>query len=168
MKHQRLNILNKPCKFPDLDPSQWLTAPGFHNSTNRIKAAENDLNRKYNLGKHSLVWNHKLGKIKNKPDYGLIWCALCGRTWPWDKRMCNLSKTKCHPSETPPAPPDWVITLGHFDPSDHLQNAAPKMRVRRRLTGKQPDPVRNSEIHDRAATGQSASSSSMLPRQGIG
>ena len=126
MKHQRLKILNKPCKFPDLDPSQWLTAPGFHNSTNRIKAAENDLNRKYNLGKHSLVWKHKLGKIKNKPDYGLIWCALCGRTWRWDKRMCNLSKTKCHPSETPPVPPDWVITLDHFDPSTTCRMQHPK------------------------------------------
>jgi hypothetical protein len=67
MKHQRLKILNKLCKFPDLDPSQWLTAPGFHNSTNRIIAAEKDVNGKYNLGKHSLIWNRKLGKSQTNP-----------------------------------------------------------------------------------------------------
>ena len=95
MKHQRLKILNKKCAFPDLEPSKWLTAPGFHNSANRILAAEQSLNDKYNPGKHHLVWNRKLGKVENKPDYGLIWCSSCGRVWPWASRMTQLNKTVC-------------------------------------------------------------------------
>ena len=110
-KHQRLKILNEPCRYPDLDPSQWLTTPGFNNSVNRIQEAERMINEKYNSGKHELIWNRKVGKIKNKADYGLIWCSLCGRTWPWAHRMNNLSRTVCHPTQDKPDPPSWVTLL---------------------------------------------------------
>ena len=90
-KNQKHQILNKPCKFPDLEPSQWLTTPGFQQSQHRIHEAENLLNSQYNPGKHVLVWNRKLGKVKNKPDYGLLWCSACGRSWAWAQRMIILS-----------------------------------------------------------------------------
>lgn len=82
MKHQRLKILSKPCRYPDLEPSKWLTVPGFINSETRLLDLESILNEKYNSGNHQLVWNRKLGKIKNATDYGLLWCASCGKSWP--------------------------------------------------------------------------------------
>lgn len=135
-KHRRLKILSKPCRFPDLDPSQWLTVPGFNNSTPRIEEAEKTLNQKFNTGNHVLIWNRKLGKIKNKTDYGLIWCSACGRTWPWSHRSVNLSKTICTQANETPEPPPWVTILEHYEPPTRNASSSsmPQVRVRRRLT----------------------------------
>ena len=113
MKHQRLKILSKPCRYPDLEPSKWLTVPGFIHSETRLLDLESTLNEKYNPGNHQLVWNRKLGKIKNATDYGLLWCASCGKSWPWARRMTTLTETVCHPSSTKPNAPDWVTILDH-------------------------------------------------------
>ena len=175
-KHQRLKILNEPCRYPDLDPSQWLTTPGFNNSVNRIQEAERMINEKYNSGKHELIWNRKVGKIKNKADYGLIWCSLCGRTWPWAHRMNNLSRTVCHPTQDKPDPPSWVTLLRSLQLT--LQQPAPipkakaaDARVRRRIVGKQSQPLDGYQAetaHNTSAPGHSSSSSSMHPRRGVG
>jgi hypothetical protein len=170
-KHQRLKILNKPCRFPDLDPSQCLTAPGFNNSTPRIEEAEKTLNQKFNTGNHVLIWHRKLGKIKNKPDYGLIWCSACGRTWPWLDRSVNLSKTMCTQANETPEPPPWVTVLEHYEPPTRNASSSsmPQVRVRRRLYGKQTYRESENELPDTSnAAGVDGGSSSTDPRRGIG
>ena len=170
LKHQRLKILSRPCAYPDLEPAQWLTAPGFNNSIHRIREAENLLNTKYNTGNHTLVWNRKVGKNKTKSDYGLLWCARCGHSWPWDKRTCNLKRSVCQPLPDFPDPPDWVTFLDHYTPLNRQSSAAsaPPAHVRRRITGKHPSlPSSNNSLNAASSPGQPSSSSSH-PRRGVG
>lgn len=167
-KHQRLKILSKPCAFPDLEPSKWLKEPCFHTSEIRIQEAEKELNQKYNPGNHQLIWNKKIGKNKSKEDYGKLWCAQCGRFWPWSQRHNN--KTICAPSSNKPIPPDWVTLLDHYPTTSQANTAnvtISSQQVRRRLVGKQRVFTRDSESAP-SASGASASSSSLLPRVGVG
>ena len=169
MKHQRLKILSKKCKFPDLEPSQWLKPPGFHQSINRIQEAEATLNHKYNPGKHQLIWNRALGKDKKKPDDGKIWCQACGRSWPWAYRMTNLNKTVCSPLEIKPTPPERVQILPHYKASNQTNDSDANSsisRVRRRLVGKQT--VTKYEQPAANVSGAASSSSTPHPRQGVG
>ena len=171
-KHQRLKILNKPWRFPDLEPSQWLTTPGFQQSQHRMHEAENLLNSQYNPGKHVLVWNRKLGKIKNKPDCGLLWCSACGRSWAWAQTMSNLKRTTCNPTGSTPTPPDWVTVLEHYAPAAQEVQSNPQSTsgTRRRIVGKQkpnqPDPSHASSTS--AAAGSSSDRPAEPPHAGIG
>ena len=110
-------------------------------------------------------------KSKNKPDYGLIWCSACGRTWPWLHRSVNLSKTMCTQANETPEPPPWVTALEHYEPP--MRNASsssmPQVRVRRRLYGKQTYRESENELPDTSnAAGVDGGSSSTDPRRGIG
>jgi hypothetical protein len=172
-KHARLKILNKPCQFPDLDKSQWLTAPGFNQSTNRLLEAERQLNEKWNKASHTLIWNGKLGKKQSKPDYG-IWCASCGKSWSWASRSNSLAKPPRSPSDIAPEPPSWVKQLDHYTTS--YQNAqsralasqsTPTPIVRRRITGKRKPTHESSQPTSFIPSG-AESSSSMFPKRGIG
>ena len=114
-----------------------------------------------------MIWNKKIGKNKSKADYGKLWCAQCGRFWPWSQRHNN--KTICVPLSNKADPPDWVMLLDHF-PTTNQANPAnvtiSSQQVRRRLVGKQTAFTRDSESAP-SASGASASSSSVLPRVGV-
>ena len=66
LKHQRLKITNKPCKFAQLPQAQWLSSPGAFQNVHRTKTALHELNTVHNKGNHSLVWNEKCGKDRKK------------------------------------------------------------------------------------------------------
>ena len=74
------------------------------------------MNSRCNHG-HSLVWNRLQGKEASKSDYGLIWCAQCGRTWPWKHRHSNLGRTTCTPCQPPPQAPACVVAFRASQPS---------------------------------------------------
>jgi hypothetical protein len=174
-KHARLKILNKPCQFPDLDQSQWLTSPGFNQSINRLLEAERQLNEKWNKADHNLIWNRKLGKKQSKPDYGMIWCASCGKTWSWASRSNSLAKPPCSPPNIAPVPPSWVKQLDHYTPQFHHAQSTtsssqnnPTTAVRRRITGKQKPTNDSSQTTVIIPSGAASSSSSAFPKRGIG
>ena len=116
IKHLRLKILGKRCKFASLPPQQWLDSPGALRSEVKIAQLETEMNSRYNHG-HSLVWNRLQGKEASKSDYGLIWCTQCGRTWPWKHRHSNLGRTTCTPCQPPPQAPAWVVAFRASQPS---------------------------------------------------
>ena len=90
LKHQRLKITNKPCKYSQLPQEQWLSSPGAFKNIHRIQTALHELNTVHNKGNHSLIWNEKCGKDRKKSDtFGKIWCKLCNREWPRMHRHSN-------------------------------------------------------------------------------
>ena len=64
LKHQRLKILSRPCKNPNLPPDQWLTSPGAFDNAPRLEKAWLELLQKHNKPNHLLFWNQKCGKKK--------------------------------------------------------------------------------------------------------
>jgi len=76
----------------------------------------------------------------------------------------------CASLSNKPDPPDWVMLLDHY-PTTNQANPAnvtiSSQPVRRRLFGKQTVFTRDSESAP-SASGASASSSSVLPRVGVG
>ena len=178
LKHQRLKILNKPCAYPDLPETQWLTEPGFNSSIHRTLALEKQLNEQYNTPKHSLIWNRQVGKDRERPNFGKLWCSACGREWPWMYRHNQLPRSTCNTPTNPPVPPDWVQLLSHYTPNNpslpNLTAASSSVhaRPRFRIRGKQSPNLFNTQVdnldsHDDISGGPS-SSSGLHHRRGIG
>ena len=109
IKHQRLKILSKPCQFPDLPQSQWLTSPGAMNNLVRFDKLWHELHQNLNQAGHKYFWNQKFGKDRKKDShFGKLWCENCGKEYAWSLRYNNPA-TKCMPSVVPPNPPQWVL-----------------------------------------------------------
>ena len=172
LKHQRLKITNKPCKYSQLPQEQWLSSPGAFKNIHRIQTALHELNTVHNKGNHSLIWNEKCGKDRKKSDtFGKIWCKLCNREWPWMHRHSNLSRTRCKPETTPFDPPEWVKQLQrHSEPTTVSMPNQPRPRYR--LLCKQPARFSNADqahFEDTSIFPTSeASSSTPMPRTGVG
>ena len=107
-KHQRLKILSKPCQFPDLPQSDWLTSPGAMNNAVLFEKLWHELHHKHSQAGHHYFWNQKFGKNqKQTQTYSKLWCQNCGKEWEWSQRYSNPS-TKCVPVQPSPLPPQWV------------------------------------------------------------
>ena len=168
LKHQRLKILSKPCKHPNLPQAHWLTSPGAMNNSVRFGELWYELHHKYNQAGHKYFWNQRFGKDpKNLSTFGKLWWQQCGKQYVWCQRNNNPS-TKCVPAKTSPPTPQWVsdcladlqmITLPDYFAQE--QNPIlPSHPSRFRLIGKQPDRRTNNSSE--------AASSSSLPRTGVG
>lgn len=171
-EHIRLKILKKPCTYPNLPESEWLSEPGAINSALRLNDAERHMSEVHNTGHHQITWNRQVGKVASQPKHGLLWCAKCDKTFSWKNRHQSLKKI-CHPKAVPPTPPQWVLDLPHFRSSNSV-NSEPKAQtsVRYRIYGKQSaHTTRNlnsDTFHTHSVSGEAASSSTDFPRRGIG
>lgn len=175
LKHQRLKILNKPCKYPNLPESQWLQKPGAARSQVRISELLNELHNNHNSGGHVLVWNEQAGKYRNQGDkYGSLWCSQCNKQWPWTSRYHCL-KYPCVPAPEPITPPTWVEQLKNSQTVQSLTPVISKPSGRKRIHGKQAVPAASSSqspnpnyqpvVH---AVNSQASGSMQFPRAGVG
>ena len=172
LKHQRLKITNKPCKYSHLPKDKWLSSPGAMLNKNRVEAAEFQLHSVYNKGCHQMVWNKQFGKDKqNDKLFGKIYCKRCNREWAWMHRHHNFARTIRHPITQPFTPPQWVLQqepLSQPTPCSTILNK-PKYR----LEGKQA-PSLSRFLHVSVSpdfpqsSNPTASSSKSLPRAGIG
>ena len=173
LKHQRLKITNKPCKFAHLPQTQWLSSPGAFQNVHRIQTALHELNTVHNKGNHSLVWNEKCGKDRKKQEdqFGKIWCKLCNREWPWMHRHANMSKTKCNPDTMPFDPPEWVNQMQKRSENSVTPNTK-QPHLRFRLIGKQKTSLSTADRpifeNTRTLPPSEASSSTQMPRTGVG
>ena len=121
------------------------------------------------------IWNTRVGKDKNKSNFGLIWCTKCGRQWPWKDRGSNMSRTVRAPTSVKPCPPDWVQNLPHCQStisnivSTNISHTQPLSRPTRRIRGKQSIPPNSSSSNALPNVSGAASSSSGIQfRHGIG
>ena len=101
LKHQRLKILSKRCRLPDLPMSQWLKQPGVLQASSRLQHAEAELIQRHASG-HDLIWNRQVGKLAAKPDYGDgcgvqgVVKQLRGGTLMWRSRLLAGPSSRCH------------------------------------------------------------------------
>lgn len=85
-EHIRLKILNKPCTYPTLPESEWLSEPGAINSALRWNDAEKHMNEVHNTGHRQIAWNRQVGRVASQPKHGLLWRAKCDKTFSWKNR----------------------------------------------------------------------------------
>ena len=90
--HVLLNIAGRPREQAALPPERWLTQEGYNQAASRMDRLEEELNSKYNVGRHELHWNRKAGKTIGGEDEGIITCLRCRRWWRWKDRVNNLPR----------------------------------------------------------------------------
>ena len=95
-KHLRLKITKTVCAF---GPTAC--------------ARRANLERKYNVHRHQLVWNEKFGKIPDSPEEGLLHCTVCNRRWKWKDRIKNLPRQQCTPANAVVASASSDAVPGH-------------------------------------------------------
>ena len=112
-KHLRLKITKTVCAFAHLSDDQLLAQEGHRGNPNLIAEARANLERKYNVHRHQLVWNEKFGKIPGSPEEGLLHCTVCNRRWKWKDRINNLPRQQCAPANAVVASASSDAAPGH-------------------------------------------------------
>ena len=92
LQHVQLKITGRPCDHAALPQNRWLREEGYNQSVPRLDRLEEELNAKYNVGRHELQWNRKTGKAIGGDDEGIITCLRCKRVWRWKDRVNNRPK----------------------------------------------------------------------------
>ena len=93
VKHRRLKISKVKCEQASLDPSKWLSKPGYATNPRRLLRLFTDMTKF--CKEHELIWN---GLVNQKDPVGCIRCLRCQKSWPWNNRR-NMKRADCPPAE---------------------------------------------------------------------
>ena len=102
VKHRRLKISKVKCEQASLEPSKWLSKPGYATNPRRLLGLFTDMTKF--CKEHELIWN---GLVNQKDPVGCIRRLRCQKSWPWNNRH-NMKRADCPPADRLEIPHNWL------------------------------------------------------------